>query len=264
MGVQHSGDTLATNARAIVANSSIAHVAPTSSRQMPVGANDGPNRSSRLSRPGGIFQTKPPIRSYPLKRAIDVAGSLVLLFALTPLMVLTAVAIWMFDPGPVLFSQVRIGAGGRHFKVLKFRTMRTDADEMLARLIATDPSARKEWGARQKLAKDPRITWLGKFLRRSSIDELPQFLNVLKGEMSLVGPRPILATERTHYGRHTLSYCSVKPGLTGLWQVSGRNNTTYARRVALDVTYSRRISLALDLKILVATIPAVLGAKGCY
>jgi exopolysaccharide production protein ExoY len=179
-------------------------------------------------------------------------------------MLLTAAVIWVLDPGPVVFRQLRIGAGGRVFRVLKFRTMRTDADAMLARLLAANPVARREWMARQKLEVDPRVTALGNFLRRSSIDELPQLLNVLKGEMSLVGPRPSVPDESDRYGFRLRSYLSVKPGLTGLWQVSGRNNTTYAHRVALDVSYSRKLSLALDFKILLATIPAVLASEGCY
>ncbi len=195
-------------------------------------------------------------------RAIDIVGALIGLIALAPLMLLTALMIRIFDPGPILFRQRRIGAGGQVFECLKFRTMVTDADTRLYDLLLNCPEARAEWDIGHKLRKDPRTTPIGRFLRKSSIDELPQLLNILKGEMSLVGPRPIVAAEIERYGRYFNYYARVRPGLTGLWQVSGRNNVSYRRRVAMDVIYARKRNLGLNLHILARTIPAVLTATG--
>jgi lipopolysaccharide/colanic/teichoic acid biosynthesis glycosyltransferase len=142
--------------------------------------------------------------------------------------------------------------------------MLVDSDARLRQLLAESPEARAEWERDHKLRNDPRITALGSFLRRSSLDELPQLFNVLTGEMSLVGPRPIVTAEVKRYGRRFGHYCSVRPGITGLWQVSGRNDVSYRRRVAIDTCYAQRQSLALDLRILVATIPSVLLRKGSY
>lgn len=139
-----------------------------------------------------------------------------------------------------------------------------DSQERLARHLAQDPAARREWEKDHKLRDDPRITALGRFLRKSSIDEIPQLLNVLAGEMSIVGPRPIVLDEIYRYGSRFASYCKVRPGITGLWQVSGRNNVNYRRRVAMDVAYVRNRSVLLDLKIIAATIPAVLQSRGSY
>jgi len=142
--------------------------------------------------------------------------------------------------------------------------MVVDSEQRLKELLASNPDARAEWARDFKLRRDPRITPIGNFLRKTSIDELPQLLNVLRGEMSIVGPRPIVEGEIERYGRYFADYSRVKPGITGLWQVSGRNNVHYRRRVALDVTYARNKSLALDLRILAMTVPAVLLAKGSY
>ena len=209
-------------------------------------------------------ETATPCADYPFKRVFDVVASLALMVLFCPLAIFIAVMIWTLDPGPVLFSQERIGVGGRRFTIWKFRTMRTNSDELLTDLYARDETARREWLTQQKLHIDPRVTRLGLILRMSSMDELPQLINVLRGEMSLVGPRPIVPNERARYRRRLRNYQMVKPGITGLWQVSGRNNTTYARRVAMDVLYSRRVSLGFDLYILLKTIPAVLAAEGCY
>jgi exopolysaccharide production protein ExoY len=187
----------------------------------------------------------------------------ILLFLL-PVMVLVAVAVFMHDGGPVVFAHRRIGRDGKPFRCLKFRSMRVDAEARLAEVLAADPAAREEWARDHKLRNDPRVTPLGDFLRRSSLDELPQFFNVLRGEMSLVGPRPIVEDERAKYGRRFQHYCAVKPGITGLWQVSGRNDVSYRTRVAMDACYAKRKSLGLDLYILVMTIPSVLRARGCY
>jgi lipopolysaccharide/colanic/teichoic acid biosynthesis glycosyltransferase len=150
------------------------------------------------------------------------------------------------------------------FYCLKFRTMVVDAEERLARLLRDDAAARGEWERDHKLRNDPRVTALGRFLRRSSLDELPQLLNVLRGEMSIVGPRPIVEAEIAHYGRRIANYCSVKPGLTGIWQVSGRNDVDYRTRVAMDCLYAKSFRPSLYLWLVIATIPAVLMRRGSY
>lgn len=181
---------------------------------------------------------------------------------LLPVLVAVALAIKLFDPGPLLFAHQRLGQGGRAFGCLKFRSMKVDADVRLARLLEADPAARAEWAETHKLRSDPRITPIGRFLRRSCLDELPQLVNVLRGEMSLVGPRPITAAEAVRYGRHFPVYCSLKPGISGLWQVKRQDETSYRRRVAFDLAYARSRSLALNCTILVLTVPSVLRGRG--
>lgn len=195
-------------------------------------------------------------------RFIDVLVAATALVMALPLLLLIALIVGITDPGPVIFAQRRVGRGGYSFGCLKFRTMVVDADERLQALLEIDPAAREEWARTQKLRNDPRITKVGRFLRRSSLDELLQLVNVLRGEMSLVGPRPIVENEIPRYGRHFAHYCSVKPGLTGLWQVRRRDVTSYRHRVALDVAYARNRSLMLNLRILALTIPTVLLARG--
>jgi exopolysaccharide production protein ExoY len=190
-------------------------------------------------------------------------AALALLFFL-PLMILVALAIWCQDRGPVLFAHRRIGRDGRKFPCLKFRSMAIDAEERLQEVLAADPEARAEWASDHKLRNDPRVTGLGLFLRKSSLDELPQLINVIRGEMDLVGPRPIVDGEIAKYGARFKHYCAVNPGITGLWQVSGRNDASYRSRVAMDCVYAKSKSLPLDLWILVATVPAVLFRKGSY
>jgi lipopolysaccharide/colanic/teichoic acid biosynthesis glycosyltransferase len=197
-----------------------------------------------------------------LVRTLDVSIALaVILFAL-PLLLIIAMAVATQGPGGIVFAHQRIGKDGKPFKCLKFRSMVRDAEARLKDLLDNDPEARAEWARDHKLRKDPRITPIGDFLRRSSLDELPQVFNVLRGEMSIVGPRPIVVAEIDRYGRRFCDYCSVKPGITGLWQVSGRNDVSYRRRVALDTVYARRKSFALDVKILFLTVPAVLLGSG--
>jgi lipopolysaccharide/colanic/teichoic acid biosynthesis glycosyltransferase len=186
---------------------------------------------------------------------------LLLLFVL-PVMLATAILVRLQDGGPIIFKHRRVGKNGETFECLKFRTMAVDAQERLAELLARDAGAREEWARDQKLRKDPRITRLGGFIRKTSLDELPQLINVLRGEMNLVGPRPIVEAEIARYGRRFRSYRAVKPGITGLWQVSGRNDVAYSTRVALDALYARRRSMGLDLWILVRTVPAVLLRQG--
>jgi lipopolysaccharide/colanic/teichoic acid biosynthesis glycosyltransferase len=197
-------------------------------------------------------------------RAMDVSIALAAIVFALPLLMLIAAAIRLHDGGPALFGQIRIGRGGRSFRCLKFRSMVIDAEARLQAHLAEDPLARLEWETDRKLRCDPRITPLGAFLRKTSLDELPQLFNVLRGEMSIVGPRPIVAAEIVRYGRAFRHYCSVRPGITGLWQVSGRNNVCYRRRVALDRAYARRKSLGADLVIIVKTVPAVLLRSGSY
>jgi Undecaprenyl-phosphate galactose phosphotransferase WbaP len=197
------------------------------------------------------------------KRLSDMVLALALACATLPVALATAVVI-AFDGGRVLYAQERIGRGGRTFRCLKFRTMVPDAEARLARLLAEDPEARAEWERDRKLRNDPRITRIGRFLRGTAIDELPQLLNVLRGEMSFVGPRPVTRSELPLYGDEVSAYLDVRPGLTGLWQASGRNDLSYARRVALDAWYVRNWSAWLDLVVLLKTMPAVLARRGAY
>ncbi len=195
-------------------------------------------------------------------RLLDILiASLALLFVL-PLFAVIAVAIKLADPGPVFFRHRRVGLGGKTFGCWKFRTMVVDAEARLAAILAADPEAQREWDESQKLTYDPRVTWLGNFLRRSSLDELPQLFNVLMGEMSIVGPRPIVENEAARYGQHFALYCLVRPGITGLWQISGRSDIRYFERVLMDVRYVSSRSVMRDLKIIVLTVPSVLAARG--
>jgi lipopolysaccharide/colanic/teichoic acid biosynthesis glycosyltransferase len=200
----------------------------------------------------------------PIIRAMDMTIVTLALIFLLPLMILIAVAVFLQDGGPVLFFHRRIGRGGRPFYCLKFRSMTVGAEARLATLLASSPAARAEWARDHKLRIDPRVTRLGVFLRRSSLDELPQLLNVLRGEMSLVGPRPIVEAEITRYGHRFRHYCAVKPGITGLWQVSGRNDVSYRSRVAMDCLFVKSQCAWLYVWIVVATIPALLMRKGSY
>ncbi|NIX78084.1 sugar transferase [Microvirga terricola] len=198
------------------------------------------------------------------KRVLDVNIAALMLFLLLPLMV-CIYGLIRFDSGrPILFRQQRVGLGGRSFACLKFRTMTPNADKVLQELLERSPEARREWEQSFKLRNDPRVTPLGKFLRRSSLDELPQLFNVLAGDMSLVGPRPIVAAEMSRYGEALPLYLSVRPGLTGLWQVSGRSDCSYPERVALDEHYVQTWSLWNDAKIALRTINAVLSRRGSF
>lgn len=196
------------------------------------------------------------------ERTLDVAFSLMALALLLPVMLLIGAAVWLTDGGSPFYMQSRIGQGGRPFQCLKFRSMCMDAEVRLQALLASNHAARTDWERDHKLKNDPRVTPIGRFLRRSSLDELPQLWNILKGEMSLVGPRPIVVAEIPRYGRYFQHYCQVKPGLTGLWQISGRSGVTYRRRVAMDVVYIRHECLSLYLRIIIATVPAVLFQRG--
>jgi len=198
-----------------------------------------------------------------IKRAMDLLGASVLLILLAPVFFWVGLAV-KADGGPVFFGHERVGRGGRRFMCLKFRTMRVDARDALERHLAENPEARREWEVDFKLRNDPRVTPIGLFLRRTSIDELPQLFNVLAGDMSLVGPRPITAVEMERYGRNIAFYLKRRPGLTGPWQVSGRNETNYEQRVALDTRYGQKMSIWQDCVILVRTLQVVISRRGAY
>ncbi len=195
------------------------------------------------------------------KLAIDLGGALAMLVVLAPVLLLIAAAV-KIDGGTVLYAHRRIGASGRSFPCLKFRSMVPDSEAVLAHLLNTDPGAAAEWAATRKLRDDPRVTWIGRMLRQTSLDELPQLFNVLRLEMSLVGPRPIVQAEVPRYGDDIHHYYAARPGLTGLWQVSGRSDTGYNQRVQLDTWYVKNWSLWHDIAILARTVPAVLKRKG--
>lgn len=212
------------------------------------------------------IRIRPPahfVAQIALKRCIDILGAVVGLVLLSPLFLVVAAAIRLESPGPVFFRQKRPGLGGVPFSLVKFRTMRADAEEVLRR----NPALYEKFLANDcKLpeGEDPRISRVGRFLRKSSLDELPQLINVLKGEMSLVGPRPVVGPELLHYGENTETFLSVKPGLTGYWQISGRSEVAYPERAVLDLRYIERWSLLFDLRILMATVPYVLTRRGAH
>src|ERR1700694_2162542 len=186
------------------------------------------------------------------KRVIDIVAALSGIILLAPLLIICFFAIFIASPGPVLFHHKRVGFKGKYFDCLKFRTMVTDAPERLRQLLDTDPSAAAEWTANRKLRNDPRVTAIGSILRKSSLDELPQLFNVIKGDMSIVGPRPITEEELIRYSDAISAYYACRPGITGLWQVSGRSTTTFNRRVVLDNFYASHWSMSLDAKIMMA------------
>lgn len=198
------------------------------------------------------------------KRCMDLVASVVGGIILLPLFFYLAVAVKVSSRGPIVYYHERIGINGRRFKAWKFRTMFQNADSVLEHYLAEHPELLEEWQRDHKLKYDPRVTRIGKFLRKTSLDELPQLWNVIRGEMSLVGPRPIVEAEIVKYGPYYGLYTMVKPGITGLWQVSGRNNTTYDERVQFDAYYVRNWSPWLDLYLLQRTIRIVLFARGAY
>jgi len=214
-----------------------------------VGSSDYP---SKAGMPRGGFA----------KRTFDVvAASTMLVFAL-PAMFFIAVIMFSTDRGPIFFGHERIGHNGRRFRCLKFRSMVVNSQEALKRHLELFPQARAEWEATQKLTNDPRITAIGRFLRVTSLDELPQLINVIRGDMSLVGPRPIVQDEVVRYADEISHYAAVRPGITGLWQVSGRSDVDYDRRVQLDTLYVRQWSFVGDLVILIKTVKVVLLRTG--
>jgi len=195
------------------------------------------------------------------KEALDGFAATLIVALLSPLFLVIALLV-MLDGGPAFYSQRRVGYRGRHFGCLKFRSMVMDADARLAALLERDSAARAEWEESCKLTNDPRVTRIGRFLRKTSLDELPQLINVLRGEMSLVGPRPITQAELSRYGTGAEQYLAARPGITGRWQTSGRSDTSYDRRVQYDVEYVANWSLRTDVAILFATVPAVMLRRG--
>ena len=212
-----------------------------------------------------VFAPQPnSLANVMLWRAFDIVGSAAILVMVLPFLLVLSVVMFVSDPGPLLFVHRRIGHRGQSFGCLKFRTMKVNGDEILREHLAGSHVARREWAETQKLRDDPRVTSVGLLVRKLSLDEFPQLVNVLRGDMSLVGPRPIVEAEVHRYGRFFEHYCMVKPGLTGLWQISGRNDTSYRERVELDVEYVGRKSLTYDVMLMIKTIPAVLFARGSY
>ncbi len=199
-----------------------------------------------------------------LKRLFDIAVAVALLPVLIPLIILIGVMVAMSSGLPIFYRQARLGRDGSEFFIFKFRTMSKDADYLLAAWLQRSPAARAEWQQCHKLKNDPRITYFGHFLRKTSLDELPQILNVLRGEMSLVGPRPIAHAERAKYAERYAFYSTALPGVTGLWQVSGRCDLTYAQRVQLDEQYVREWTFSRDMRILLRTPLSILQREGAY
>ena len=212
---------------------------------------------------GSSLATAGKLRQRVAKRGLDLLVASALLVLWTPFLVTVALLVRV-DGGPALFRHERIGRGGRPFICYKIRTMGVDAEVRLAKLLDENPQARAEWLANQKLEDDPRVTSLGRWLRRTSLDELPQLFNVLRGDMSMIGPRPVVRDELARYGVEIPHYLRERPGLTGLWQISGRNDLTYEERVWLDGWYLRNMSLVGDLKILVKTCWVVIHGRGAH
>lgn len=198
-----------------------------------------------------------------MKRVVDIIGGLVGVILLIPLTICIGIANKIAkDNGPIFYSQERIGKNGKRFKIYKYRSMIVDADKKLEKYLAENEEARAEWEENKKLREDPRITKVGNFIRKTSLDEFPQFINVLKGDMSLVGPRPIVDGEIEKYEGRKDEFLSVKPGCTGFWQANGRSDTTYDERMEMELYYVRNMSIKLDIKILFKTVKAVLNKEG--
>jgi exopolysaccharide production protein ExoY len=199
-----------------------------------------------------------------VKRTLDIFLAIIGILLLSPLILGLVILLKLTDSGPLLYGHSRVGFGGREFRCWKFRTMIVNGNEVLEQYLSENPSEAKMWREQRKLVNDPRVTPLGGVLRKLSFDELPQLLNVLMGEMSLVGPRPIVWDELDHYASSTRHYLSARPGLSGLWQISGRSNTTYFERVQLDRFYVTNWNLWMDLRIIFLTIPAVVMSRGAH
>jgi lipopolysaccharide/colanic/teichoic acid biosynthesis glycosyltransferase len=224
------------------------------------------SRSRRLSQAFYPYKSAQLNPSRVAKRAFDISFSLAVLGLGLPIYLLLAACVYAASPGPVFFSHKRVGRNRRSFGCMKFRTMVPNADKKLKDLLDKSPEMRREFEETFKLKNDPRVTWIGKFLRVTSLDELPQFINVLKGEMSVVGPRPLVKDELSRYGESIDYVLSVKPGVTGLWQVSGRNDVSYEERVQLDVSYVKRRNFAMDISLVLKTVGVVVAPKnnGAY
>ena len=204
------------------------------------------------------------VKGQTLKRLLDILGAAAGLVLAAPIFAFIGLSIKASRGGKVFFRQERVGKNGKCFRLVKFSTMRDMSSDEFQRILDRNPQQKLEYKQFQKLAHDPRLTRVGSFLRRTSLDELPQLWNVLKGEMSLVGPRPFLPEQAEMYGRARDLYAQVQPGITGLWQVSGRNNLSFQQRVECDISYLENWSLMLDISILVRTPLAVLSQRGAY
>jgi len=212
-----------------------------------------------------LFHINFSIRHFPFKRIFDIIFSLSVLLCGLPIYFILACLVTISSKGPIFYGHKRVGRGAKVFSCWKFRSMYKDADERLHKILEENPQLKDEWIHSQKLKNDPRITPIGKFLRKTSLDELPQFWNVLKGDLSVVGPRAMVQEEiERHLGIYAREILSVRPGITGLWQVSGRNKLSYSKRVALDLHYARRRKFANDLQIIAKTIPVMIFSKGAY
>ncbi len=211
-----------------------------------------------------IFKSKIQVKiEIILKRIIDIMASIIGIILLVPLSIIIYIANFIFsERGPLFYTQQRIGKNGKTFKIYKYRSMIVDADEKLKKYLEENEEARKEFEATQKLKNDPRITKVGKILRKTSLDEFPQFINVLKGDMSLIGPRPIVEREIPLFGNKMKIIHSVKPGITGYWAANGRSNTSYKERVDMEAFYAQNYSLKMDMKIFFKTIQAVIKKEG--
>ncbi len=213
------------------------------------------------SRPSQYLSQIQPTANFS-KRLFDIVVSAAALIFLAPLLLVIAMLIKLHDGGPALYSQKRVGKNGRTFNFYKLRSMVVDSQAQLEALMARDPEARREYTETHKLKNDPRITPVGHFIRKSSIDELPQLWNILVGDMSLVGPRPVEEFETYRYADNYKYYCSVAPGLTGVWQISGRSNVSFEQRVEMDVNYVKTQTFWGDIQIILKTIPAVMKSQG--
>jgi exopolysaccharide production protein ExoY len=217
-----------------------------------------------VSRIVGVYEPRPSALGNLPKRLLDVFIVVPALICLAPLLLMLAILVKFSDGGSIFYSHTRVGLGGAQFGCLKFRTMRPNSATQLADYLRQHPAARTEWEQTRKLKHDPRVTAVGQILRRTSLDELPQLFNVLWGEMSLVGPRPITVDEMPRYGENIPAYLSSRPGLTGHWQTSGRSDVSYENRVSLDVHYLQNWSLWFDLLIMARTVPVLLFQRGSY
>ncbi|KXG85029.1 sugar transferase [Agrobacterium bohemicum] len=206
--------------------------------------------------------------SFPIggiaKRSFDVSSALLAILILSPIFLMIMAMVKFSDRGPAFYGHRRVGHNGRMFHCLKFRTMVMNGDEVLRQYLAANPEAAEEWKATRKLKNDPRVTAIGTVLRKLSLDELPQLINIIRGEMSVVGPRPVVDEELNYYESAASYYLSTRPGLTGLWQISGRNDVSYKERVDFDTQYVRNWSMMQDVSIIVKTIPAVCMSRGSY
>jgi lipopolysaccharide/colanic/teichoic acid biosynthesis glycosyltransferase len=223
---------------------------------------DAADVARQASAPEGGETSRPKALGGLSKRLFDVLMTSVAVIFLLPAMIVIALAVRAYDGGPALYRQERVGLGGRRFGCLKFRSMRVGSERALEAHLAASPAAASEWALCQKLRVDPRVTPIGRFLRKTSLDELPQLFNILRGDMSLVGPRPVVPSELERYRHAKGCYLRARPGLTGLWQISGRSLTTYERRIELDQTYIKNWRFLGDISIILHTIPALLLRGG--